>query len=426
ILEKVRELKQHRRVIMVGGSQGGFAALRASHALEGSVSLVWNPQTSIEKFFFKKHLAGFHLHAFGASSFDEIPKELRVARRFDLTSVYDGQPMNNYVVLMQNMEDPDHLYNHAKPLSDSASKSEIDLKLGINLVSNNFVCAIGDWVGGHSLPDRATLTKMAKILFDTSIPISEILVSPKFRQCLPPSFYSNELNRAAEDSFLLGSEGNSSDWNLDRAARAALQREMASESSDWFMQYGIGNVIFDAIDLGFSRVDGVDSHEGRVENFKKKILQSESIDTEGCEMNLGGFESGDSRWQKLGDETLVKVPSYLFKPWMNKSKNMPLPSIVYVACPYAIPVCLYIATQGLLHSSYKQTKILIKSGEWFAEGGAETLGRYFAITPVHSDLLKAELRLDIDAKEVLQSLLVHLPFTEVSFSEHASLGRVGE
>lgn len=420
ILKKISELKRHRRVLMLGGSQGGFAALRASRALEGSVALVWNPQTNIQEFSFKNHLAGFHRYAFGTSSFEQIPIELRTARHFDLTASYSAKPPSNYVVLMQNLEDKDHFENHATPLVNAVSNKDFILQTGVNRVTDRFICAIGDWVGGHSLPDRATLEKLSEDLLDSSQSIQNIILSPTLSSSLLPSFYSNRYLRAANRDSELNPEGALPMRVLSRAERNFLRSEMVGASPKWYIQYGLGNTILDAAEMGFDFVDGVDSDPKRIKGFKEKILKLRITNSQKMNIRLIALDSTHSDWRKLGEQFSAKLPSYIVKPWVNHLDKNRLPTFVYLSSPQLAPVSLYIATQCLLNPHEPRPKLFVHGGGEPIDCATCDFNKYFKVTSKVGDIFKLDLRAEIGLDEIVLHLLTSIPRTEVKFSAIAS------
>lgn len=104
-----------RHIAFVGGSGGGFAALRASAAVPGSLAFIQDPQTNlavhnpvnVDKYF-ATMWPGWDkdslLHAF--------------PERFDMVRHYSSSRPKNYVYYAQNSRDTFHTTNHYLPFAE--------------------------------------------------------------------------------------------------------------------------------------------------------------------------------------------------------------------------------------------------------------------------------------------------------------------
>lgn len=109
------------KTVFLGGSGGGFAALRAGIRFPGSLAYVQSPQTVVTRY----------LPATVDRYFDSVwrgdKREIAMSfpHRFDLTSLYRSNPGINYVYYLQNLNDPTHIRDHYKPFKRIHGVSEV-------------------------------------------------------------------------------------------------------------------------------------------------------------------------------------------------------------------------------------------------------------------------------------------------------------
>ena len=181
VLAKILERSSARRVLFLGGSGGGFAALRYSYRFPDSLALVWNPQTDVLRYA-TATWTRYATEALGASPRDAA-EIIRGRVSGDLTELYDPGRMRNRVVYIQNTTDR-HVDRHLNPFlarfghpgyrrGDCASEAITD---------RLYVC-LGDWAPAHGIP---------RALIDLLIPA---LAAPScdWSDCVAPT-----VRRAAE------------------------------------------------------------------------------------------------------------------------------------------------------------------------------------------------------------------------------------
>lgn len=99
-------------VVFIGGSGGGFAALRFSAEFPGSKAFVFSPQTSAVKYR-GSHFPLLLEKAYGGRSieraYEEFPGRFTVLERY-------AEPFENSVFYLQNLNDPSHIASHYNPL----------------------------------------------------------------------------------------------------------------------------------------------------------------------------------------------------------------------------------------------------------------------------------------------------------------------
>lgn len=124
-------LSESRNLIFFGASAGGFAALYYSHQFPGSLAVVSNPQTNIEKY------QPEHVNIYRERCWHRA--ELRATGiTFDLVPLYaDSFP--NFVVYLQNRDDTLHMESHFTSWRKAAAHAP-----------DHWRAMIGEWGPGHA------------------------------------------------------------------------------------------------------------------------------------------------------------------------------------------------------------------------------------------------------------------------------------
>lgn len=131
------------RIILIGGSGGGFASMSIGAFLKGSIALVWNPQTNIRRYY-KRFVDDYAARAWKGES-----RGIKAVPRSDLTRVY-AEPLDNTVIYLQNANDEFHVANHMEPFMKS-------------LHADNrcyFYCVA--WADGHVPPPKDQISTWIK------------------------------------------------------------------------------------------------------------------------------------------------------------------------------------------------------------------------------------------------------------------------
>ena len=134
------------RVILFGGSAGGFASLVLAHLLPGSVAIVWNPQTDLTKYhaqFVRKYVT----RAWADSQ--KMQDSGAITSALDL---YRGEPMpNSHVLYLQQASDLHHVDAHLKPFVEAtAGNRQVHF-------------SVQNWGEGHVPPPREVLQGMLRL-----------------------------------------------------------------------------------------------------------------------------------------------------------------------------------------------------------------------------------------------------------------------
>ncbi len=100
------------RLLFVGGSGGGFAALQASWMFEGSLALVMNPQTDVSRYT-KASWQSLLDNVFVETTDAEVTE--RHAARISAVERYSSDLTRNRVDFVINIHDEHHVVEHATP-----------------------------------------------------------------------------------------------------------------------------------------------------------------------------------------------------------------------------------------------------------------------------------------------------------------------
>lgn len=111
VIHKAMNATQATNLVFVGGSGGGFAALRASIRFRGSLAYVQSPQTVVTRYVPET------VETYFGSVWGRPKQEVAMSQlhRFDLASLYRMNSGVNYVYYLQNLNDPVHIRDHYKP-----------------------------------------------------------------------------------------------------------------------------------------------------------------------------------------------------------------------------------------------------------------------------------------------------------------------
>lgn len=125
VIERAQRQVGASRLLFIGGSGGGHAALRFSAMFPGSGCYVFSPQTIVSQY----HQG--HVRAYIRTAlYDETAPVSRFEKEYgirqDLVSLYGmGHPRNS-VYYFQNTRDPFHIKNHFEPF-DNAMRASVRL-----------------------------------------------------------------------------------------------------------------------------------------------------------------------------------------------------------------------------------------------------------------------------------------------------------
>lgn len=173
ILDKVSNIL-NTRLIIFGGSGGGYATLAVISQMENEVfGAVWNSQTSISKY--NQHAVinyikeSFPEHDIRSDDLYSTLEEIGIMH--DLTPLYEKNKKNNYKILfLQNTGDKFHLENHTKPFMKSIGFTENNEKVYTS--KNEKICFwINYWGDGHITPGMDKIFKTLNSAIEEKSPL---------------------------------------------------------------------------------------------------------------------------------------------------------------------------------------------------------------------------------------------------------------
>jgi hypothetical protein len=144
-----------KKVIFIGGSGGGLAALWTSSFFPESLAIVWNPQTNIVNYS-RSHVEDFSRICYGVE-----PEKISDFIEPKVSSRYAGG-VNNYILYMQNSLDW-HVQSHMKPFLADIGLKTYDANCSIALSERVFLYKSSDWGDGHTAPPLLLLKKIITI-----------------------------------------------------------------------------------------------------------------------------------------------------------------------------------------------------------------------------------------------------------------------
>ncbi|MFK0039346.1 hypothetical protein ACIQTW_05850 [Paenarthrobacter sp. NPDC090517] len=104
------------RIVLLGFSGGGFAALAMAPLIAGSVALAFSPQVSIGRYY------GVFAEAYSTALYPEYRSfegvEAAYPRRVSLTTLYSDPQVSANFVYVQNSGDTHHMQHHFSPFRE--------------------------------------------------------------------------------------------------------------------------------------------------------------------------------------------------------------------------------------------------------------------------------------------------------------------
>lgn len=111
VVRRALDVTRATAVVFVGGSGGGFAALRIGVRFPGSLAYVQSPQTVVTRYL--PSTVDLYFQSVWGKPKSEVVK--REPHKFDLTGLYRVNPSVNFVYYLQNLNDPAHIRDHYRP-----------------------------------------------------------------------------------------------------------------------------------------------------------------------------------------------------------------------------------------------------------------------------------------------------------------------
>lgn len=110
-----------RHIAFIGGSGGGFAALRLSTFFPGSMAFVNDPQTNIAKYS-PRVVSDYFSTVWPGWDQDKLLEAF--PERFDMVRHYRNRPIDNFVYYTQNRHDQRHYSRHYEPFRQAVGIKE--------------------------------------------------------------------------------------------------------------------------------------------------------------------------------------------------------------------------------------------------------------------------------------------------------------
>lgn len=120
VVKRALEVTGATAVVFVGGSGGGFAALRMGVRFPQSLAYVQSPQTVVTRYL--PATVNLYFESVWGEPKGEVVK--RQPHKFDLTGLYRANPGVNFVYYLQNLNDPAHVRDHYRPFKRIHGVSE--------------------------------------------------------------------------------------------------------------------------------------------------------------------------------------------------------------------------------------------------------------------------------------------------------------
>jgi pimeloyl-ACP methyl ester carboxylesterase len=139
------------KVLFLGGSGGGFASLALASQTPGSRALVFNPQTSIRKYW-NKSVRQYANHLF--PEFESLTEIDTLGSRANMVRRYASIPvLNSQIIYVQNDDDSHHMEHHLKPFAATFGMEPV------NGVSKDGALRliVDQFATGHNMPYRTVL-----------------------------------------------------------------------------------------------------------------------------------------------------------------------------------------------------------------------------------------------------------------------------
>ncbi len=111
VVRHAMAVSEAKNLVLLGGSGGGFAALRMGIRFPGSLAYVQSPQTVITRYL--PTVVDLYFDSVWGEPRNNVAK--RSPHKFDLTGLYRANPAVNTVYYLQNLNDPAHIRDHYRP-----------------------------------------------------------------------------------------------------------------------------------------------------------------------------------------------------------------------------------------------------------------------------------------------------------------------
>jgi len=148
-VQGVAEKGAYSRIVCIGASAGGFAAMAVSRLVPGSVAVAFSPQTAISAYHTPaRNMLGAVVFPNGPH-FSEIENDN--VSRMNMRRFYSNTPNVNYLHYVQNLNDEFHYSAHYAPF---ALAQCVDPEIGGIDLSGQYNFVVEHHQFGHAPPSR--------------------------------------------------------------------------------------------------------------------------------------------------------------------------------------------------------------------------------------------------------------------------------
>lgn len=175
IINSIIEKHGYRKIIVVGGSAGGFASMFYARSIRDSITLVWNPQTDLERYF-RSQIENYLRVAFPGE--EHIPKDYVNP---SLAELHKNTDENGTVLYMQNMPDKHHVEEHMNPFLKELGLDPPKERFS-GTMRPGFLLHLDEWGEGHAWPPRESLARVLESIAKEEGDWKDILEPGRFRK----------------------------------------------------------------------------------------------------------------------------------------------------------------------------------------------------------------------------------------------------
>lgn len=168
IIESLITQYNFEKVVFLGGSGGGFAALNTGFNLPNSIVIAMNPQTEIARYS-TRMVNIFTKTCFGKGNMNLIPDNIKTNYRMSLFNLYKSNH-SNHILYLQNISDR-HLSEHAIPFIEYVYNKKLCIddfnQTPIQKINDKAIIVSKNWGNGHIPPDKMIVRNILKSLANT-------------------------------------------------------------------------------------------------------------------------------------------------------------------------------------------------------------------------------------------------------------------
>ncbi|MEK7671123.1 MAG: hypothetical protein AAB344_02770, partial [Bacteroidota bacterium] len=181
IVQKLQSILHAPRVVVWGGSGGGFAAIRVARDIANSIALVWNPQTDIARYnqiFVNRYrrIAFPTIAVDGA--FPSGKEQFPSLCTDEFVRGYKGR-----ILYLQESTEW-HVGAHLKPFLASFCRKELSHITSLmnfsGFVTDRLYLHLDHWGNGHVPPSKDVLSKVLSLLSDVTVSVENLENSTSF------------------------------------------------------------------------------------------------------------------------------------------------------------------------------------------------------------------------------------------------------